>query len=316
MLEIDPITDVLLCSALGLGALAVGFVSLLANRRRLRVGGFVLPLALCILLAVPAVGMATAGGEYSSLVPLVLLSSFFGVVAFVRTPLADVLARRIGDVPRWGWVPSTCLVVLGLGLVGWQFYALDRERTKELADGDAALAEGRRGVEPVPGWVVWTDKGRGVQMMRSLDDPESVAEAEPTYIHSLGLDYQVIQTAPADVSYNCHGWVFNEGKGLISGESVDTILADNRYRIVPKPGVGDLVVFRDSAGKVSHSALVRALLDDGGPLLESKWGVMGRYIHTLEHHAYQADEATFYTCLRAGHRLRASKDIAGTVPRE
>jgi hypothetical protein len=154
--------------------------------------------------------------------------------------------------------------------------------------------------------MLQTDKGRNVQMMRKILDPEG-GPTETEYIHSLGLDLKVIQTGPGDESYNCHGWVFGGGKAWISGMSVDSILEDNAYQTVSEPIAGDVLVFRDSEGKVSHTGLVRTTTDDGHILVESKWGKMGRYIHTLDQHAYQSHQRTFYRSRRVGHQLRPAK---------
>ena len=88
---------------------------------------------------------------------------------------------------------------------------------------------------------------------------------------------------------------------------VDSILEDNAYHTVSKPIAGDVVVFRDPAGKVSHTGLVQAIMEDGRVLLESKWGKMGRYLHSPEQHAYATHQATYYRSYRVGHQLRAAK---------
>ena len=63
----------------------------------------------------------------------------------------------------------------------------------------------------------------------------------------------------------------------------------------------------DPAGKVSHTGLVQAIMEDGRVLLESKWGKMGRYLHTPEQHAYPTHQPTYYRSHRAGHQLRPAK---------
>ena len=307
MFDLDPITDILLCLALGCGALVVGIFGLLVKRRRIRNVGWVVPLIPSILLAFPAMGLAT-GEARSALLPLVLLSSFFGALAVARTPVVGAFSLQGMGLLRHTWVSSACLAGLGLGTIGWQVHSLDRDSALEMESDEINLPGAvPQGLEPIPGWVARTDKGRAVPMMRMLGAPTLDAEEQAAYIHSRGLDVRVIQTAPGDTSYNCHGWVFAGGKAWIASASVDEILEDNGYHTVSRPGVGDLVVFRDADGKVSHSALVRAATEDGGILVESKWGFTGRYVHSLEHHAYRADQATFYHTTRGGHGLHESK---------
>jgi len=317
LFELDPITDLLTCFALGLGASILGVISLLVKGRRVNNVGYLLPLTLSVLLAAPAVALATTGKGYYSLPPLVALSTFFGLLTVARTPIVEVLVRFTVQLLRRGLVASMCLSFLGLGLFGWQVASLNHGLTREMEFPIATpTVPGSKGIEPIPGWVLWTDRGRSVQMMRAIDDPEAVALTDAAYVHSLGLDFKVIQTAPSDLSYNCHGWVFGDGKAWISGESVDSILEDNQYQSTTDPAVGDVVVFRDSSRKVSHTALIRAIMDDGTILVESKWGGMGRYRHTLDNNAYKSHEATFYTSSRAGHRLHTSRVVADAVGRE
>jgi hypothetical protein len=308
MFELDPATDLLICFALGLGALVVGFLAFFFERRRNRTATWGLPLSLGLFLAAPAVGLSATGKESSTFLPLSLLASFLVLVAFARTPLLEAMSRRLAGLLRRARVAPACLAVLGLGLIGWQILAIDRKLSADIDMGESALRKTIfPGLEPIPGWIAHTDKGREVQLMRLAHDPKGDAEDEATYVRSLGLDFQVIRTAPGDDSYNCHGWVFVESRAWVSGESVDAILHDNGYQTVSKPGVGDVVIFRGPDAKVSHTALVRAITDDGRVILESKWGKMGRYLHPLDQHAYTHHQASFYHVRRAGHQLRGAK---------
>ena len=305
MFDLDPITDVILTFSLGLGALLVGVVGLLVKRLRSGTIGWALPLGLSVLLAGPALGLALTDSTLSSLLPLGLLSGFFALLALVRMSVLASGIRVGAGLLRRSWAPSTSLALLGLCLIAWQVLALDRQLNRELDSADTTLRGSvPRGVEPNPGRAVRTDTGRQVQLMRLVQEPDAVYPEETSYIRSLGLDNQVIQTGPQDDSYNCHGWVFAEGKGWVTGTSVDSILEDNQYHTISKPQPGDVVVFRNTAGQVTHSGMVRTVLDDGGILVESKWGLMGRYIHTLEQHAYRNHQPGFYRSNRMGHQLR------------
>jgi hypothetical protein len=112
----------------------------------------------------------------------------------------------------------------------------------------------------------------------------------------------IIRTAEADQSYNCHGWVFTNGGFWVRNESVDIILADNGYEVVEKPKAGDVVVYRDAEGHVTHTGRVR-LMSDGTPIVESKWGHMGRFLHPAAEQPY-GETWSFYRSQRRGHLVR------------
>jgi hypothetical protein len=314
MFELDPVTDLLLCFALGVGALVTGVLTFFLERRNVRMAAWTFPLALGLVLAAPAAGLALTGTDSSCLMPLAVLASFFVAVAAARTPLIELASRRFVVLLRRARVAPACLALLGLGLVGWQIFAMDRRLNADIEMADTTLRRTNLpGIEPIPGALLWTDKGREIQLMRMGHDPEGNPQEEANYLRSLGLDFKAIRTGPWDESYNCHGWVFADGRAWISGESVDTILEDNDYRVVSTPTVGDVVIFRTAQGKVSHSALVRAITDDGRVLLESKWGKMGRYLHPIDQHAYSTHQATFYHGSRSDHQLHQTKAEAESI---
>ena len=66
-----------------------------------------------------------------------------------------------------------------------------------------------------------------------------------------------------------------------------------RGGLKPAPRPGDVAIFRDLAGQVTHSAVVRGLASDGLVILESKWGWAGRFLHTPAGQCYGSD-CTFY----------------------
>jgi len=88
----------------------------------------------------------------------------------------------------------------------------------------------------------------------------------------------------------------------VRGAAVESILADNAYQITTEPCEGDLAVFHDSFGKVTHTGLVRGH-SSGTVLIESKWGQMGRFVHTARDHPYGADALTYYHTPRGTHLL-------------
>src|SRR5262249_25413708 len=152
----------------------------------------------------------------------------------------------------------------------------------------AALAEPKPSdlqLEPVDGQWAVTDKGR-VLHLYSMNSPGTakLAEEEATFLRNRHLDQQLIRTGDGYATSNCHGWVFAGGRHWVRGDQVDPILRDNGYRQVPVPQPGDVAIFRNDRGEVAHSGVVRGTNAEGRVLLESKWGRLGRFLHTHEQH--------------------------------
>jgi hypothetical protein len=105
--------------------------------------------------------------------------------------------------------------------------------------------------------------------------------------------------------------VFTGGRFHVSGRQVDSILTDNGYARVTDPAAGDVCVYRNPDGGVSHTAVVRASLPDGTVLVESKWGRMGVYMHDADESCYGADFAYFRTA--RGTHLLHGLDEGSTV---
>ncbi len=147
---------------------------------------------------------------------------------------------------------------------------------------------------------VVTDCGRPVKLgtLRRSAPLTELAEYETEWIRKYELSKKVIVRGDPDPTYNCHGWVFTGGQYWVY--EVDAILADNGYTSVATPSVDDLAIYRGPAGDITHSGLVR--VTTGGTLVESKWGPMGRYLHTAENHPYSG-VCTFYRSTRRGHML-------------
>jgi hypothetical protein len=86
------------------------------------------------------------------------------------------------------------------------------------------------------------------------------------------------------------------------GEQVEQILRENGYRVVEKPVVGDIIVYRNISGAVLHSGLVRSVFDDGAVLIESKWGIGARYLHQPLDQPY-GDLFRYYHTDRGNHSV-------------
>ena len=108
-----------------------------------------------------------------------------------------------------------------------------------------------------------------------------------------------------DTVSNCVGWVFTGAHSWIQCRDVQHILDDNGYQAAKEARVGDLVLYRDSIGEFAHAGAVVALMDDGRPLIESKWGYQGVFLHLPEGTPY-GDFWTYYRSPRHSHLLHAS----------
>jgi hypothetical protein len=232
------------------------------------------------------------------------------LMALMRTDFPAWLARAAAHP-----LPQATLVVLGgLALVACGLYRIDADLQKDLNDSAQVVnaAMGPIDLNPSSVPAARTDRGRSVPLwVPSAGVVENLQTfSERDYLSRMQLNAHLIQTGPVDGDYNCHGWVFTGGKYWVRGGLVETILADNGYRETSKPMIGDLCVYRDPQGEVSHTAIVRGLGADGLILLESKWGKLGRYIHTAnENHAYSAHTPKYYRTRRGNHVLAGIDNV-------
>jgi hypothetical protein len=112
----------------------------------------------------------------------------------------------------------------------------------------------------------------------------------------------VIRRRPPADRCNCHGWVFAGGKYWVNPDQVEHILDDNGYQPISEPRLGDLAIYRNSADTIIHTAVVRAICDDGIVLVEGKWGWMGVFLHPVGESCYGKNYG-FYRSDRSGHLL-------------
>lgn len=94
-------------------------------------------------------------------------------------------------------------------------------------------------------------------------------------------------------SYNCHGLAFLMRRArLIDQGSIEMVLADDGYDEVRLDEVqpGDIAVYRDENGEVEHTGVVVAVDPVAGlrvPILISKWGSWGEYVHRCNNSPYR-----------------------------
>jgi hypothetical protein len=150
-------------------------------------------------------------------------------------------------------------------------------------------------------YLAVTDEGSQIALfeidLRDRSDEARVYLATST---TTPTGAKVIPRADASINANCHGWVFTAGKYLLKGRSVDLILADNGYTVQGTPEPGDVIVYRSPVGECLHTGIVSGILLDGTCIIESKWGIAGRYLHQAEDQPYGLNYA-YYRSPRSGH---------------
>lgn len=302
----SQIVGVFLC---GIVAAVTGLVGVFAPRRK---AGQSWRAALWTAAGLVGVAAVSAVAGYPSIaIPGLALGVVWGGFALMRTSWPTRLSHGVWSVVALPRLQAGALVLGGVGLVGWQIYALDRKLESDLLDTDSKLASmiDVADLEALADRKAYTDAGCAIPLWKLADGHLPVpAEAEKTFIKKIGLELQLIQTFTSDLRSNCHGWVFTGGRHWIRGVMVPQILKDNRYEEVSRPVPGDLAIFRDNLDKVTHTALVRAVREDGTVLLESKWGKMSGYVHTATGHAYVGQKFSYYRTTRGSHLLRGLTD--------
>lgn len=187
--------------------------------------------------------------------------------------------------------------------------ALQRLEEKYNQDGPQLLAELPRALVAPGGRVVndneflETDLGLTLPVY-AWDPQDGDYDAFATYSDQYYREH--FDLVPLDTPNrltNCHGWVFLGGRHLLFGEQVELILLDNNYYPVQVPTVGDVIIYRDELGKILHSGLVSVTSPLGSALVESKFGISGRYLHTPDQQPY-SDNYTYYRTDRTRHAVQ------------
>ena len=198
-------------------------------------------------------------------------------------------------------IHSWILVLLAMSMSGWTYH-----RVHSLISCLEVLGMG--GV--LPGvveredrsWAI-TDEGASIPLYHlatnDIQFQEYALSADERYKSFLHV---MIHREDADKTTNCHGWVFSGGQFLLKGADVERILCDNRYFIVSDPKPNDIVIYRDQARNILHTALVQAILADGTVIAESKWGVDQRFLHLPADQPY-SPVFEYYRTNRLNHHL-------------
>lgn len=237
------------------------------------------------------------------LLPAVIAAYVFGA------PLLRQIDRTLRQLMPAG-LQLLMLILAGpmlmIGAAAW----LESDSFNQDVDLEALFAE----MTPLPpptaiDLVGHTDRGRTIPLyMRQPVDYQHTDLARRELHETEMRRLLLIRTAQPTPSYNCHGWVFTGGRCWLRRESVASILADNGYHEVSDPQVGDIIVYRNDAGEVLHTGLVRINADDL-LLVESKWGPHGRYLHAPADQPY-SDRWSFWHSERDGHLIHMDDSVA------
>lgn len=141
--------------------------------------------------------------------------------------------------------------------------------------------------------AAFTDRGSSVMLFQCESIDKNYADVP--YERDYGFSDRVMRISTVDTQANCHGWVFTQGKYLMRGNDVQKILTDNRYRRVPNPIPGDLIIYRDAFGNILHTGIVRYLNESGEPFIESKWGIQGHFLHRPQDQIYSQYYSYYHT---------------------
>lgn len=205
----------------------------------------------------------------------------------------------------YSWVS----LFIAMMISSWSYYRIQARSHEYCFFGDAA---------PIPGEVERddrafgiTDKGNYIPLYRlDADFSTFVTYSETADGKYTSFVHEGIQRNGPDQNANCHGWVFTGGRFLLKGNDVDIILADNHYVEVAIPVPGDVVVYRDGANRILHTALVQGILRDGTIISESKWGVDKRFLHLPDDQPYSSIYS-YYRTTRPHHLIEIHDSTDG-----
>jgi hypothetical protein len=304
-----PSTDPWPICVLAVAGILMGLTSLLARRRRNQRPAWQVPVLIAVFLALAGAGAFAADLPEMVWQPALVLAGVWLAFGLGRLGFLEKVARGLSQ-PR---VQAGILILSSGLLLAWQGYEINRQEAQELAESEARMAA----VAPPPNFVsvescsALTDAGTPIPvfLIGPGSAPQPNSTTEENRISQRRLNHKLIQMGPATDDSNCHGWVFTGGRYWVPGNSVDRILKDNGYRVVSQPAGGDLAVFRNQGGEITHTGVVHSVGGDGVVLVESKWGRLGRYIHTCADHIYDDNSCGYYRSSRSGHVLRGIEGV-------
>lgn len=259
--------------------------------------GVVVGIFLASLLSLEAVHQSDIWLANTWQIPLaILIFSLAAVVPYVHWWLSRTHGR-LRTVSRF--LLRGTLALLCAAAAGWsgnRYYALmdGFENLGLLLEVPGELAKVRR-------FIAITDTGARLPLYRwDVTDDEFREYRTRSATRLSGIAESAIPRAEADRRANCHGWVFTGGRFLLNGPQVERILQDNGYAVTDTPQPEDLLIYRNNEGQIVHTGVVRGVLVDGTMMVESKFGVDGRYLHQPKDQPYSQTWG-YYRSARAGH---------------
>ena len=204
------------------------------------------------------------------------------------------------------------LIAIVLSILGFSQSILSVSR-QDILSADSTIVPGE--LISSKTLVGITDQGRRIRLMEwDILDSDFQAYVRRNDSNLQKLASNAIRRSEPDKKSNCHGWVFGEGQCIIPCDLVDRILDDNEYSAVKQPAVNDVVIYRDNLGNPIHSGIVRGVLENGVVMIESKFGIEGCYLHTLDQQPY-SQAYTFHHTERGSHSIQiTSPSVASRKP--
>ena len=286
------------------GILCCLFSALVVFGRKLRLWPFIALLVASCLLPVATV-------HYVLEMPIHLR----WLLPFITAATIAILIVRSNRLTHFLRSPVICGALLFVFGVGMLIYAYqDSEQPPDdMAEIVKDAQERDRQYVPADGLQAATDRGNPIPLFQVASwSVEAISKGDQRLFANQRNRESLLRVAAPSAQSNCHGWVFAGGLCWLSNDAIEVVLVENGYQQVDIPVAGDVVIYRDEAGKLTHSALVRAVWSDGRILVESKWGTLGAFLHFVEQSIYGA-QWTFHRTQRPSHLLRGLPTSAGAT---
>jgi len=131
-----------------------------------------------------------------------------------------------------------------------------------------------------------TRDGSSIPNFRRREDPPDMRRGAASMFKA---EHEHAKLRSSSSTYNCVGHVFAARRTWVESDHLPMILERDGYIRLEdsqKPWVGDIVVYENQQGEITHVGQVVEIQDnlqDGGRTLIvlSKWGVYGEYLHEL-----------------------------------
>jgi hypothetical protein len=114
----------------------------------------------------------------------------------------------------------------------------------------------------------------------------------------------VDRTTHPSGTYNCHGMTFaNRRTGIYESSEIYKILTDDNYRQVSIDDTlpGDIALYFDESGDITHSGIVVKEIEAGGylkiPFIISKMGMLHEVKHSAFICPYDSRNIKYYRCM-------------------